>query len=612
MKPTALRARLRPVVDSVLRRTPLGADDATVLELDLGLGLAEAPPTNPLEALRSLHTPLLRTVIEQLRKAADDDSVAGLIASVGPNSLTLAQSGEVREAVAAFRASGRATLAWSPSFGELVSDPVGYHLASAFEQVWLQPTGTLGLGGFAGEALFLGGAFEQFGVQPQFGQRYEYKTAADTLMRAEMSAPHREMLDRLLTSMTDTVVTGVATARGLDAEVVRASLDEGTLDAATALDLGFVDRLGYRDEAYAALREQALARRSTRWGGRSPGEVRLRYVQRHGTSKVEALVAPLRRLRGDRPVIGVVSAAGAIHLGRGAGSGPAVGSDSLMAALRAAADDDQVRAVVLRIDSPGGSYVASDAIRRQIQVLRETGRPVVASMASVAASGGYYIAMPADAIVAGAGTITGSIGVLGGKVVIREGLARLGVHRETVAGSRHAAMFSTNQPFDEEQLALLDAWLDEVYADFTAKAAADRGLEVEELREHARGRVWSGADAHERGLVDSLGGLEAALGVALERTGLRRDQVDVRPYPAPNPLQALLPADNSDDVGTSAAALSAGLAEGPALWRTLLPDLTAAFGASHAGVLSLPPMRLPGLLPGGSRLGGLARLGGLG
>lgn len=598
MKPRVLPA-VQPLVDKVLRRTPLGADGGTVLELDLGLGVTEAAPSNPLEALRSLHTPLLRTVVENLRKAATDDTVTGLIATVGPHGLTLAQSGELREAVAAFRASGRVTLAWSPSFGELVSDPVGYHLATAFEEVWLQPTGTLGLGGFAGEALFLGGAFEQFGVQPQFGQRHEFKTAADTLMRSEMSDPHREMVERLLASFTDTLVAGVATARGLDPAVVRVSVEEGSLDADVARERGFVDRLGYRDEAYAALRGRVLDGRKRRRGA---DDVRFRYVQRLGSSKWEAVLAPLQRMRGDRPVIGVVSAVGAIHLGRTAGRGPAVGSDALSAALRAAAEDDQVRAVVLRIDSPGGSYIASDAIRRELLVLRRSGKPVIASMASVAASGGYYIAMPADVVVAGPGTITGSIGVLGGKLVVREGLARLGIRRETVAGSRHAAMFSTNQAFDEQQLALLDAWLDDVYADFTAKAAADRGLAVEELREHAKGRVWSGADAQARGLVDTLGGLETALAAALDRTGLSRDEVAVTQLPAPNPLQALLPADNSDDVTAGAVAALAvdptpGLLEGPALWRRLLPELAGAVGPASAGVLSLPPMRLPGLLP---------------
>jgi protease-4 len=556
-----------------------------LLELDLGRGVGEAPPASPAEALRALHTPPLRTLVEHLGKAARDPDVAGLVASVGTAPLTLAQSGELRAAVAAFRDSGKPTLAWSPSFGELTAGTTTYHLATAFEEIWLQPSGLVGLLGFAAEAVFLRGALDRLGVQPELRQRHEYKTAADTVMRSSISEPHREMLSRLVESATDTVVSDVAAARRLDPGEVRTVLDAGPVSAAEAHRRGLVDAVGYRDEAYAAIRRRIGVEEPT-----------LRYVERHGSRALQALLGPMVRRPGRRPVIGLVQASGPIHLGRPPARSPfagaAVGSDPLTAALRSAGRDHNVKAVVLRVDSPGGSYVASDAIRREILVLRASGTPVVASMASVAASGGYYIAMPCDAVHAGAGTITGSIGVLAGKGVLREGLERWGVARETIAGSRHAAMLSTNRPFDDEELALLDRWLDEVYQDFTAKAAADRGMAVDDLRAVARGRVWTGADAAERGLVDAVGGLEQAVADACRRAGVAREDAEVRSIPAPNPFQSLLPRESSD-----AVAAGHGL-EGPPAWQWVLSDLRARLGTPYAGVLSMPPVRLPGLMPG--------------
>jgi protease-4 len=255
-----------------------------------------------------------------------------------------------------------------------------------------------------------------------------------------------------------------------------------------------------------------------------------------------------------------------------------VGSDSLGAALRAARNDDAVAAVVLRVDSPGGSYVASDAIRREVQALRLTGRPVVASMASVAASGGYYIAMPADEVLASPGTITGSIGVLAGKQVLRDALSRVGIQRESVSAGRYADMFSTERPFDEDEWQRLQGWLDRVYDDFTSKAAADRKLPLDRLREVAKGRVWTGADAVGIGLVDKLGGLAEAVDVAAQRAGLDRGDVEVRVLPRTSPVDQLMPPENSDSTG--GAHLGGD--------EPLLTAALATLGLPAYGALSMP------------------------
>ena len=260
--------------------------------------------------------------------------------------------------------------------------------------------------------------------------------------------------------------------------------------------------------------------------------------------------------------------------------GPSVGSDSLGATLRAAGRDPSVKAVVLRVDSPGGSYVASDAIRREVLALRDSGRPVIASMATVAASGGYYIAMPCDVVVASPTTITGSIGVLAGKQVIRDALGRAGVRVDSEAVGAHAEMFSPQRPFTEDEWARLDAWLDQVYADFTDKAATDRRMPPEQLREVARGRVWTGADALEHGLVDRIGGLEEAVGIACERAGLRRGDVDVRALPRVSVLQRIRPPESSEHPAS---------AQVVPFEQPLLAGALAALGLPPlAGALTMP------------------------
>ena len=574
---TDLLARV-PLSDTV----PGGPGEQVLLELDLGRGVSEAAPTNPLEAIRALRTPQLRILVEHLRKAQTDDSVVGLIGIVHGGGLTMAQSDELRAAVSAFRAGGKPTLAFSPSFGEFADGSVGYHLATAFERVWLQPAAGLGLIGFTGSGVFLRGAFDKLGLEPQFGQRYEYKSAADTFMRTGFSEAHREMVTRLVESATEQLVADVAADRGLDVAAVRAAVAAAPLTPEAALDAGLIDNVGYRDEAYASMRSRVQLEEPT-----------LRYVERHGVSRFSAVLEQLPK-PGSKPRIALIEAVGGINVGHAAPGpgGRSIGSDTLGAALRAAAKDKNVAGVVLRIDSPGGSAVASDSIRRDIQQVRAAGKPVVASMASVAASGGYYIAMPCDRIVASPGTITGSIGVLAGKFAIRDALAKVGVNRELIAGSPRAAMFSSQEPFDEDEWALTEAWLDRIYEDFTAKAAADRGMPVEDLRAVAKGRVWTGADALTHGLVDRLGGLGDAIAEACSLIGTGRDEVQVVPFPKPHPLAAFQPPESSESV-----AAAARVGEGPLLWQGFVDGLAAVTGWQSLGVLSLPPLQLPGLLP---------------
>ena len=549
------------------RRRPAGP---LLLELDLSRGVVETPSATPLRAVGARAVPSLHALVDALSKAERDRHVAGLVAHVGQRPISLALSSELRDALARFRRSGKVAVAWTESFGELGAGNVGYHLATAFEEIWLQPSGDVGLTGVVARAVFVREALDRLGVDPQLGQRHEYKTAADTFLRSGMSDAGREMARRLAESATETIVADVAAARGLDPATVREIVDRAPLTAAEALEAGLIDRLGYRDEVHASLRSRL-------------GDVRLLYLERYRRRR-ERRGTLRRAVTGrNRPVVALVRASGPIHLGRAASfpwGGPNVGSDTLGATLRAAGRDPSVRAVVLRVDSPGGSYVASDAIRREVLALRGSGRPVIASMATVAASGGYYIAMPCDVVVAGPTTLTGSIGVVAGKQVVRDALGRAGLRVDSEAVGAHAEMFSAQRPFTEEEWRRLESWLDRVYADFTDKAATDRRMPVEQLRDVARGRVWTGADALAHGLVDRVGGLEEAVGIACDRVGLRRDQVDVRALPHVSIVRRLRPPESSERPAAAHAAPDG---------RSLLAGALAALGLPPvAGVLALP------------------------
>ncbi len=541
-----------------------------LLELDLTRGVLETPPASPVAAFRARHMPTLRELVAALRKGARDDAVVGLVAHLGGHRLSLAQVQELREAVADFRTSGKSAVAWTESFGETGSGTVPYYLATAFDEIWIQPSGEVGVTGVSVRAVFVRSALDKAGVIPQLGKRREYKTAADTFTEKEMTGPAREMASRLAESAYEQIVEGIAVRRRLDTARVRELVDSAPLPAQAGLEAGLVDRLGYRSDVYDELRKalgeptRLLAERYIRRGPRTLQDLR------------KQLPWP------QKPVVAVVRVSGGITVGRNSSNplgGSGSGSDTVGAALRAVADDDKVKAVVLRVDSPGGSYVASDAIRNEVLRLRSTGRPVIASMGSVAASGGYFVAMPADLIVAQPGTITGSIGVLSGKGVVRDALGRIGISQEAVSEGENARMYSAQEEFTDEQWSRLEETLDRIYKDFVAKAAQDRGLPEDQLESLARGRVWTGADAHARKLVDELGGFQHALTLACNRAGLDRDNIALASVPHRTLLDRLRPPTTADDLAVSTPPLTLdGLSTG----------LYSALGLPPAGVLRMP------------------------
>lgn len=549
-----------------------GSSPPLLLELDLTHPLPDPPPHQPLAKALSRGVPSQREVIATLRRAARDSRVAGLIVRTGGPQQPLATAQELRDALLEFRSSGRPTFAWSETFGEFGQGTAAYLVATGCEQIWLQPTGEVGLTGVAAEATFVKELFDRVGIRAEVSARQEYKNAPNLATERGYTAAHREAMERLVVSSLDVAVEEIAAGRGLEPEDVRALVDRAPLTAQDALAAGLVDSLGYRDQAYAAMQ------------ARCPG-AELRFLHRLSERPADRLRTMRQK---DKRTVALIDVAGGIKSGRsGRGLfGAAAGSDSICAALRAAANDESTAAVVLRVDSPGGSYVASDAIWRASLGLREAGKALVVSMGTVAASGGYFVAMGADRILAQPATITGSIGVFGGKLVIGDALTRHGIDHDAVAAGARARLGSGRVGFDADQYAALEGWLDRVYADFTTKVAAARNLSTEAIDAAARGRVWTGHDARDHGLVDALGGLSEAADQARALAGLPSD-APLRPLPAAKPLDRFArPRSSTDPRAARAAMAPDALTAWTAGWG-LWANAAAALGLSPAGPLTL-------------------------
>lgn len=541
-----------------------------ILELDLTEGIIDAAPADPLSAIMSMRRTHLRDVLDGLRRARTDARVRALVVKIG-SGVGLAMAQELRDAVRAFRDAGKLTVAWAETFGETGHGTVPYYLATAFERIYLQPSGDVGLTGVSLEEPFFKGALEKVGVTPRFAKRHEYKTMANTFMEREYTPEHEEMSGRLVVSIGEQITAGVAEGRGLTGDQVRELIDRGPLLGAEALEAGLVDRLGYRDQVYADVRKEVT--------DAQPAEPVLRYVTRY--HRAHAFTPRLPRTRDG--VVALIQGQGQIRLGR-SGRGPvpgqhgAMGSDTIGAAFRAAVRDDRVKAIVFRVNSPGGSAVASDAIWREVVLARRAGKPVIVSMGNLAASGGYYVAMAADTIVAQPGTLTGSIGVVVGKPIVSELLERLGVGMGSVEDGAHARMFSATRDFTASEWERVNASLDRIYDEFTAKVAEGRDMTREQVHKLARGRVWTGADAKANGLVDELGGLDLAIDLARKKAGLPAD-APARVFPHTSPLDRLRPPESSED---RTAAHTRWDAWGP------LTGVASRLGLPAAGPLTLP------------------------
>ncbi len=483
------------------RRTPYG-----VLTLSLTGALAEEAGDSRLAGLLRRPATDYLGLLTLLRWARDDQHLSGVLLRVDDLQASWARLQGLRRAIERLRGAGKRVWVHLERAG--INE---YYLASAAERVLLTPAATLDVTGLSSEALFLRQALERIGVEAEVIHVGRYKSAGEMFSRSDMSPAHREMLEALVDDLFEQVVEAVAAGRGLDAAVAREALGRGPFIAAEAVEERLVDATAYADQAEQELVDACAA---------GPLIESPAYTRQRGRE------ARLVALRQARHTVALLHVGGTIRPGESStrpGGQTASGAASLAAALKDVREREDVAALVLRVASPGGSALASDLIWRELERTRAV-KPVVASCGDVAASGGYYVAMVGRPLLAEAGTITGSIGVVAGKATLRGLYDRLGVHKEVVGRGRHATLLSDYHALDDEGRARLQAQADAFYRDFVAKVGAARGLSAEAVEASAQGRVWTGRQAQARGLVDELGGLEEAFDAVRRALGVAADQ----------------------------------------------------------------------------------------
>lgn len=479
----------------------------TILEADFEQDYVEVRSEDRLRSLIMGRAPRLLDVIAALDRASDDDRLALLVAKVGASDMKLAKIQEIREAVIRFRRRGKKAVAYAETFGEFGLGSVAYYLATAFDRIYLQPSGSLGLTGLSMKTPFLRDLLDKVGVEPRLAHRREYKSAAYIFTESEYNEHHRKADQAVLQSLMSQIVEGISLSRGFTREQALALVAKGPFSSTEALRENLVDGLAYRDEVYEAARKEA--------GETSRPLCLSEYLKRAG------------HLYSGRKKIALIYGVGPIVRGKSRSmplGGQLMGAKSVAESFRKALKDKSVKAILFRINSPGGSYVASDVVWRETVRARQQGKPVIVSMSEVAASGGYFVASAAHKIIAHPATITGSIGVIGGKMVTSQMWGKIGVRWGELFTHENAALWSSTEHYSPEQWKRIQGWLDTIYEDFVTKVAEGRHLDVGKVHEIAKGRIWSGKDAKDIGLVDGLGGFEEALRAAKAAAGIAEEE----------------------------------------------------------------------------------------
>jgi protease-4 len=477
------------------RGTAIGvAGEKRYLDVRLEGEIPEEPASD-FDALFGTPRPSLPGIVEGLQRARADDGIAAIVVRVEDLSGTgWGKVQEIRDALMRLREK-------KPVFAYLGdAGNKEYYLASAATKVYCAPAAQVAVTGLATEVTFFRHTLDKLGIEAQFEGFGKYKNAPNTYTEPGFTAAHREQMEALLDDLFAQFIGGIAKGRGRDPQTIRAAVDQGPLDADAAMAAGLVDEKIYEDE----------------------------LVSRVGTSREVPLARYVRSQRSlglGRPKIAIIQVSGEIISGQSGADvfgGSYAGSETLVKAIRSARERSDIRAIVLRVDSPGGSGSASDAIWREV-VLAQREKPVIASMSDLAASGGYYVAMAAQAIVADPGTLTGSIGVFGGKFSLRGLYDKIGITKEELQRGKNAALFSDYRAWTDDERLKIREILQVFYRQFVKKAAEGRHRKPEEIERVAQGRVWTGAAAIESGLVDRLGGLSDAINLAKEKAGLARD-----------------------------------------------------------------------------------------
>ena len=500
-----------------------GIEDKSVLVFDLATQVRDSkPPVNLTQAFSSQEQEVitLRRVLQSIEKATQDDRIVALFLDgrKGSSPNGYATMEEVRKALAEFKAAGKKIIAYDVTLSERE-----YYLSSLADEVIVNPMGTMELNGLSSRQMFFEGALEKYGIGVQVIRVGDYKSAVEPYLRADYSPENRQQTAALLGDLWGKFLDTVTDTRQLDpVELGKLVETKGYLEPAEAKQAGLIDRVGYFDNAATKLRQLTGETKASE-GFR---QVDLATYADYTTSSAEASSSAAQK-------VAVVYAEGAIVGGKG--SIETIGSDRFAEVLRELREDESVKAVVLRVNSPGGSATASEVILREI-LLTKKKKPVIVSMGNVAASGGYWIAAGADQIFAEENTITGSIGVFGLLSNIQEIANEQGITWDVVKTGKFADISSNVRPKTEAELAIYQQSIDKTYQLFLRKVARYRDLPIKQVKEIAQGRIWSGKEANQIGLVDRIGGLESAIAYAAEKAELGNSW-QLEEYPQHNRLE---------------------------------------------------------------------------
>lgn len=499
-----------------------------VLSLDLDQVIVEQNEQSPLSlAIHEDVTPLF-DILNAIDRAQNDPHVKGIIARFGTSQPSFAQSQEIRAAIKRFRESKKFTYAFASSYGSFGLGSRAYYVASAFENIWLQPVGSVSLTGVAVESPFAKKALDKIGVKADFMQREEYKSFMEMAERDDFSPPVRDMTQKMINDLSGQISAGIAESRKWDKARVERLMAKGPYTDIEAEAAGLVTHIGYEDE---------LAKEATDKAGVDAKVVNLEdYLSFGGSGKTVKPKAKVALIFGTGLIMDKAGSNGGI-------SGEHImGADAIVEAFNSAVNDKKVKAILFRIDSPGGSPEASESIRRALIHAKDKGKPVVVSMGDVAASGGYWVAMNADHIVANPGTLTGSIGVLAGKFVLGGLMEKIGISFGNLKTTDNAGMWSTQSEFSPAQRERVNALLDQTYRAFIKNVSEARKISMEKMPDVAKGRVWTGAQALNIGLVDELGGYDVAMAAVRKKINLgATDVIALDVYPRPEtPVERVL------------------------------------------------------------------------
>jgi protease-4 len=538
---------LAALVAAFRQREPPIADNS-VLTLRVAGELPDYVPEDPFRKIFGGPDQSLSNLVLQFKKAKVDKRIKTILLTIEMSNAGWAKSEEIRDAIADFRSSGKPVYAYM----EYATDKE-YFIAAACDKIYLAPPGELFINGLAADVMFFRGSLDKLGIYPDMIQMGKYKTAVETFTRKDMSDANREFMNSWLDDSYSRYVETIAKARGKSPEDIRTIIDDAPHSSAKAKELGLIDGVAYRDEIDKELKSKL--------GYKETDQLNIVKSSSYNAVDPESLGLD----KGEK--IAVIYATGEINSGTSENSpsgSQSIGSDTLVKALNEARDDNSIKAIVIRVDSPGGSGLASDIIWHAVESAKAK-KPVVISMGDVAASGGYYIAAGANKIIAQPSTITGSIGVFAGKPVIKGFYDWLGISNEYVLRGKQAGMFRESEKFTPEERAKFEDLVKRMYyEEFVPKVAKGRNKSPEYVDSVAQGRVWTGAQGKERGLVDEFGGLDRAVEVAKELANIPKDKGVHRvilPYPQTFLQQLLSGGDDQTRIKTQQQAVRAALPE---------------------------------------------------